>query len=125
MEERFYLCEVCGNLAIMAIASGVTMECCGEKMTHLQANTSDGDMEKHIPVVTEREEGSMRIKVGSKPHPSTSEHHIKFICLQTDKEVIIRYLMFDEAPEACIRYTGKPVAVYSYCNIHGLWKTTL
>ena len=31
-----------------------------------------------------------------------------------------------EAPEAVFHTAGvKPVAVYAYCNLHGLWKTEL
>lgn len=123
MEERFYLCEVCNNLAILAIASGVTLECCGEPMTKLQANEKEEGHEKHLPVCCDISCHKMVIKVGSQPHPYTTDHHIVFICLETDKEMVIRYLEHDEVPEATIRFEGKPVAVYAYCNVHGLWKT--
>lgn len=125
MEERFYLCEVCGNLAIMAIASGITMECCGEKMTKLEANVSDAGHEKHVPIVVSVDCHSMKVRVGSNEHPMTEEHHIKFICLHTTKECIIRHLQIDEKPEACIRFSGTPIAVYAYCNKHGLWKANI
>ena len=81
-------------------------------------------MEKHLPVVECQKDGSVKVKVGSKQHPMTPEHHISFICLETEHGAQVKYLMPDEAPEAVFQ-TGrdKPVAVYAYCNIHGLWKT--
>lgn len=122
MEERFYLCNTCGNVLIAAIASGVVPYCCGNKMTLLKPNTTDGNQEKHVPVVKLISENKLKVKIGSKPHPMDAEHNIRFVCLQTTDEFIVRYLKVNEAPEACIRFTGKPVAVYAYCNIHGLWR---
>lgn len=122
MEERFYLCNTCGNLMIAAIASGVVPYCCGEKMTLLKPNTSDGNTEKHVPVVSIKSDHTLSVKVGSKAHPMTAEHNIRFICLVTDIEVVIRYLNENDPPEACIQFNGKPKAVYAYCNIHGLWR---
>lgn len=122
MEERFYFCNSCGNLLIAAIASGVIPYCCGEEMEMLTANTSDGNLEKHLPVVTFKSEHALNVNVGSEPHPMTPQHNIRFICLETSTEVIVRYLQDNDPPEACIRFSGKPIAVYAYCNIHGLWR---
>lgn len=122
MEERFYFCNTCGNLLLAAIASGVVPHCCGEKMTLLKPNTSDGNQEKHVPVVSYNSAHSLKVKVGSKPHPMASEHNIRFICVETSVGIIVRYLEVDDSPEVCIRFDGKPVAVYAYCNIHGLWR---
>lgn len=123
MEERFYFCNSCGNLMIAAIASGVIPYCCGEEMTLLQPNTTDGNMEKHLPVVTYASDRSMRVKVGEKLHPMTAEHNIRFVCLETTECFIVRYLNVDDPPEVNIRFDGKPIAIYAYCNIHGLWRS--
>lgn len=125
MEERFYLCETCNNLAVLAIASGVTMECCGDPMTKLQANCEEVGHEKHLPVCCDISCHKMTVKVGSELHPSTEEHHIVFICLETDREIVIHYLDHKESPEAVIRFDGNPTALYAYCNVHGLWKTEI
>jgi superoxide reductase len=49
------------------------------------------------------------------------EHHIAFIYVETQRGGI-RVDLKDE-PVAVV-YVGndKPVAVYEYCNLHGLWK---
>ena len=52
------------------------------------------------------------------------EHHISFIYVETE-DGGIRVDLKDK-PEAVICTCGsKPVAVYEYCNLHGLWKTEL
>lgn len=122
MEERFYFCESCGNFMIAAIASGVIPYCCGSEMTLLKPNTTDGNKEKHVPVVTYTSNHSLKVCIGSEPHPMTKEHNIRFVCLETSVGGIIRYLKEDDPPEVCIRFNGKPIAVYAYCNLHGLWR---
>lgn len=122
MEVKFFYCETCGNLMIVAVDSGVTPDCCGDEMKILKPNTSDGREEKHVPVVTYVSSHKLKINIGSEPHPMTPQHNISFVCLETSVGGIIRYLDADDPPEVCIRFNGKPIAVYAYCNIHGLWR---
>ena len=51
-ENRFYICEHCGNLIGMINDAGVPMMCCGQKMSELKPGTVEASAEKHIPVVT-------------------------------------------------------------------------
>lgn len=125
MEERFYFCESCGNLLITALSSGIIPYCCNERMTLLEPNTSDGNGEKHLPVVRLLSDHTMRVTVGEQPHPMTATHNIRFICVITSTGGVVRYLNEGDAPEACIRYDGKPKSVYAYCNQHGLWRVDL
>lgn len=125
MEERFYYCDSCGNLLIAAIASGVVPYCCGSEMTLLKPNVTDGNKEKHVPVVSCISCDSLVVKVGSEPHPMTPEHNIRFVCLQTSTGFIIRYLDESDSPEVQFRFNGKPIALYAYCNLHGLWRATI
>ena len=50
-ENRFYVCEHCGNLVNAVHDCGVPMMCCGQEMTELVANTVEASREKHLPVV--------------------------------------------------------------------------
>ena len=62
--------------------------------------------------------------VGSVAHPMLEAHHIEFIYVETETGGI-RVDLTDQ-PEAVIALgDAKPVAVYEYCNLHGLWKTEL
>lgn len=107
---------------IAAIASGVIPHCCGDEMTLLKANTTDGAKEKHVPVVKYTSNHSIKVSIGSEPHPMTAQHSIRLICLETSIGGVIRYLKEGETPEVCIHFDGKPIAVYAYCNLHGLWR---
>lgn len=122
MEEKFFLCETCGNLMIAAIASGVVPYCCGDEMTQLKVNTVDGSKEKHLPVVAYVSKHCMKVSIGAEPHPMTPKHNIRFVCLETTTGFIVRYLDEADRPEVHVCFTGKPIAVYAYCNIHGLWR---
>ncbi len=124
MATKFYKCRHCGNVAVKFVDSGVKMVCCGEQMMELIPNTVDASNEKHVPVVEWLDEFTMKVKVGSEPHPMIPEHHICFVYVET-KDGGIRVDLKDK-PETVIHLTDEnPVAVYEYCNLHGLWKTEL
>ena len=50
-DHKFFLCAHCGNLVGMIHSTGVPIICCGEPMKQLEANTSEGAGEKHLPVI--------------------------------------------------------------------------
>lgn len=124
MATKFFKCKHCGNVIVKTVDSGVPVVCCGEKMEELVANTVDASQEKHVPVVTKVDECTIKVEVGSVAHPMAPEHHISFIYVETENGGILANLK--DKPEAtfCI-CNDKPVAVYEYCNLHGLWKTEL
>mgnify|MGYP003301768150 FL=1 len=90
-------------------------------MEELVPNTIDASQEKHVPVVTALESGKLRIEVGSVLHPMSTEHHIAFIYVEAENGGILVNLKDEPVAEVC---TGgaRPIAVYEYCNLHGLWK---
>ena len=121
---KFYKCRHCGNVVVMLNDSGVNPVCCGEKMEELVANTVDAAFEKHLPVV-KVEGNNMHVEVGSILHPMTEAHLIEFIAVETEHGFQVRKLTKDDQPMADFSLTEKPVAVYEYCNLHGLWKKEL
>lgn len=124
MATKFFKCRHCGNVVEKVVDSGIPVVCCGEKMEELIPNTVEASGEKHIPVVTHIGENTIKVEVGSVPHPMPPEHHISFIYVETE-DGGIRVNLKDK-PEAIIcTCTSKPIAVYEYCNLHGLWKTEL
>lgn len=125
MDLKFYLCNHCKNLIAMVHNAGVPVMCCGEKMQELIPNTEDAANEKHLPVA-ELHDGKLTVKVGSVAHPMTEAHYIQWICLQTENGFQMKELLPTSAPEAqFILGDEQPVAVFAYCNLHGLWKTEL
>ena len=122
---KFYVCPHCGNQVEMVLDAGVSPVCCGQNMMELHPNTVEASGEKHIPVVTV-EQDAVEVRVGSVEHPMTQEHLIQWVCLQTETGVQRKWLEPGQAPVVRFRLTGeKPVAVYAWCNLHGLWKQEL
>lgn len=123
MQVKFYKCMHCGNIAMKVYDSGVDLVCCGEPMVELIPDTQDAALEKHVPDVT-IDGNHIHVNIGSIDHPMIPEHYIHFICLVKDNGYEIHPLQPDAAPSTDF-YLGegeKAVAVYEYCNLHGLWK---
>ncbi len=124
MAVKFYKCAHCGNVVEKLVDSGVPLVCCGKPMTQLEANTVDASVEKHVPHVTRPADGILRVEVGSVHHPMTPEHHISFIYVETAVGGMRADLKDTPVAEFCCCNVA-PVAVYEYCNLHGLWKKEL
>ena len=48
---KFYICKHCGNIIAYVRSSGVPVVCCGEPMQEIIPGTTDGALEKHVPVI--------------------------------------------------------------------------
>lgn len=124
-DNRFYICERCGNIVGMIHDSGVNPVCCAQKMTKLVAGTVEASREKHIPVV-QLNGNTVRVIIGSVEHPMVEEHSILWVYLETDKGGQRKTLKVGEPPVVEFALgEEKPVAVYAYCNLHGLWKSEI
>ena len=129
--QKFFICNHCGNMTGLIKDKGVPMVCCGEKMAPLVPNTVEASTEKHLPVFS-TEKGTctcgcdctnVSVQVGSVTHPMEQAHNIAFIYIETERGGQRKCLNAGEEPKAvfCV-VNDKPVAVYAYCNLHGLWK---
>lgn len=122
---KFYICKHCGNIVTKLNDSGVPLVCCGERMQELVPNTVEASGEKHVPVA-EVQGDTVVVNVGAVDHPMAEEHHIEWIVLQTGSGFQVRRLNPGSAPHATFLLGDeKPLAVWAYCNLHGLWMTTL
>lgn len=123
MEFILYRCEICGKIIAVIRNSPAPTICCGQKMTLLEAGTTDASVEKHVPVVDVKDD-IVFVKVGEEVHPMNPNHYIQWILLETEDGIQIKNLQADEKPSTCfvIRIGEKVKVVYAYCNIHGLWK---
>ena len=123
MTTRFYICRKCGNLVGMLHNSGVPLVCCGQKMEALMPNTTEASGEKHLPVVTTTDH-TITVDVGSTPHPMNDDHLIEWIYVQTEHGGQRKGFQPGDAPHASFCLSDdKAIAVYAYCNLHGLWMT--
>ncbi|MDO4377792.1 MAG: desulfoferrodoxin family protein [Erysipelotrichia bacterium] len=119
---KIYRCSICGNIIVKLSDSGVTPTCCGEEMVLLKANTTDGALEKHVPQV-KLNENHVEVQIGEVIHPMIETHYIEWVLLETDKGFQVKYLKPQQEPRCCFELGDeKLLAVYEYCNLHGLWK---
>ena len=120
---KFYICEHCGNIIGKIHDAGVPVMCCGQKMTQLEPGTVEASLEKHIPVVTV-EGNFVKVAIGSVEHPMTEAHYIPWVYVETTTGGHRKNLAPGSAPAVTFALTEdeKAVAVYAYCNLHGLWK---
>ncbi|MCL2029376.1 MAG: desulfoferrodoxin [Deltaproteobacteria bacterium] len=124
-KQKFFICKVCGNFVGIIDGKGVPLVCCGEKMSELAPNTVEASVEKHLPAVTVSGD-SINVQVGSVPHPMENEHYIAFVYVETERGGQRKGLKTGEEPKLTFSFAGdKPVAVYAYCNLHGMWKTDI
>ena len=122
---KFYICPYCGNIVEMIHDAGVKLMCCGQKMEELVAGAVEASQEKHIPAV-DMEGGIVNVKVGAVEHPMADNHWIEWVQVVTDKGVQRKHLNPGDAPKVKFLLSNeKPLAVYAYCNLHGLWKVEL
>jgi len=92
--------------------------------------------EKHVPVIELIDGGvAVKITVGKEvSHPNTVEHHIKWIALFGVKNgVAVHIGTFDLSPTygvptvvASVDLEGlSELIAVEYCNLHGLWESSL
>jgi len=94
-------------------------------MTVFVPNTVEASVEKHLPVV-EKTAGGINVKVGRVLHPMEKEHYIGFVFVKTEHGGQRKNFSAGDSPEAEFTFSDdKPMEVYAYCNLHGLWKTEL
>ena len=119
---KFYICEHCKNIIIKTVDSGVPVVCCGQPMKELVPGATDGAHEKHVPFVT-IDGNVVKVQVGEVEHPMMEAHYIQFIALETKSGCQIKKLTPSDKPiaEFVLAAGEEAVAVYEYCNLHGLW----
>ena len=119
---KFYICETCRNIITKIVDSKVPVVCCGKPMKELIPGAVDGALEKHVPAVT-IEGNTVKVQIGEVIHPMLAEHYIQFIALETKNGVKIKNLKAGDEPKAefILADGDEAVAVYEYCNLHGLW----
>ncbi|MCL2664501.1 MAG: desulfoferrodoxin [Defluviitaleaceae bacterium] len=144
-KQKFFLCKVCGNMIGRLNDKGSGISCCGEPMSEIIANTAEASTEKHLPVIDCEEcccgdddcgcedeacscggGGCIRlcVSVGAAPHPMDESHRIMFVYVETERGGQRKCLCASETPKTCFCLNNdKPIAVYAYCNLHGLWRT--
>ena len=122
---ELYKCDICGNLVEVVIEGQGELVCCNEPMKLLHAGSKDeAGKEKHIPVFKNTDNGSVKIYIGSEPHPMIKEHYIVFIeaILEDGNRITRQYLYPEEKAEMLTDECNTKITAREFCNIHGLWE---
>ena len=122
MKEKvnYFKCPICGNIIEITNGDINRVNCCNKELEQLVANTTDGALEKHVPVY-DIVYNEIIIKVGETIHPMEEKHYIMWISLVTDDMIIRKNLKPGDEPIVKLPYI-KGAIIYEYCNLHGLWK---
>ena len=122
---KFFRCSECGNMIGFIEDKGIDLICCGQPMKIIEPNVTEASTEKHLPVA-EIDQDRIVVKVGSVEHPMLDEHYIQWIAVMSANRVQRVRLEPHMKPEATFYVLEKgDVEIYEYCNLHGLWKTTI
>ena len=123
MEIKYLICKKCGQIVSVVKDTGVPIICCGQPMEEIVAGEVDAAKEKHVPVY-ENSDNMLRVNVGLEDHPMTEEHYIQWVAVQTKLGYQRKNLNPGDVPHAVFSLVegDEVVAVYAYCNLHGLWK---
>ena len=145
--DQVYRCNVCGNIVEIVHAGAGELSCCNQPMEEMELKSEDQCMEKHVPIVKVAD-GKVNVNVGEVVHPMEEGHHIEWIevyFLPEGEKVPQTIGRFEfsahgagaQGPNTSSIYTqpdivstlktGKPgtVLATSYCNIHGLWSSSV
>ena len=121
---KFYKCKHCGKIIAVVNERNVPTICCGEPMSEMVPNTSDGAFEKHIPVY-EVKDNIVTVTVGEVIHPMMENHYIEWIAIETNFGNQRKVLKPGEEPKAkfALLEGEKVIRVVEHCNLHGLYAT--
>ncbi len=128
--KEIYKCEVCGNITEVLHAGFGELVCCNQPMINTIAKKNEEGVEKHLPVIESLPpqdcsvSDGFLVKVGETEHPSTEEHYIEWIEINTtDGKSGKKFLKAGDQPEVKFYTRKNIISVRAYCNIHGLWET--
>lgn len=118
---EIYKCPHCGNIVEIFEAGSCIPACCGGPMKLMKEGSTDGALEKHVPVIT-KIEGGYKVVVGSVNHPMEEKHYIQWIELIAGNQSLTCFLKPGDKPEAIFKTDAEKVTAREFCNLHGQWK---
>ena len=121
---KIYECLNCGNMFEVIQDAAIVPNCCSKYMNIVESNSNEtASLEKHIPEYT-RKNNLITVNVGETLHPSTEDHYIEWVMLETNLGRYRKYLKPGEIPVITFLLSEDDedvINIYAYCNIHGLW----
>lgn len=123
--SELYRCPRCGLQLEVTVVGNENVPaplCCGTAMNKQQMNSSDGAVEKHVPVVEVCQDGIL-VKVGSAAHPMSADHFIEWIEVINGSYSNRYFLKPGDQPQAAFYVALSPkLIIRASCNKHGIWQ---
>ncbi len=120
---KFYKCDDCEDLILHLFNYNEDATDCSEGRMEMKVGTIDASLEKHVPFV-EREGDILKVSIGEVEHPMVDDHWIDFIIAEREDGFELKRLKPGDKPYAEFNAEGV-IAIYEFCNLHGVWKTEL
>ena len=76
MEQRFFICEVCGNMVAMVKDMGIPIVCCDQDMTELIPGTTDDPLRSTSPFTRLREISLLSMLICRSSYDSRALHRM-------------------------------------------------
>ena len=119
--REIYKCDICGNIVEVLHTGYGELVCCGQPMNLFNEKKEDQGLEKHVPVLEEKE-NKVIVKVGENPHPMDEKHFIEWIEIIFKSGKYCRFFLKPgDKPEVQVLSEEKIIKACEYCNVHGLW----
>ena len=123
--NQLYKCEICGNIVVVTHSGDGALVCCNQPMNLLVEKSTEEGQEKHLPII-EKNDNKLTVKIGSVPHPMETEHYIEWVEVLSGKKIYRKVFSPGDQPEAQFNLkTNEAIEIRAFCNVHGLWKTTM
>jgi len=95
-----------------------------ERAHHFGEEFTGGEaQEKHVPVI-EADGDSVKVKIGSVPHPMLEAHYITNVILYKDGNVL-KKISLKPGNEPVVIFPGvkfeQSMEAVEHCNLHGYW----
>lgn len=119
MEFIIKKCKKCGALIKVledCNCPSCGIQCCGEVMEAVKANSVEASSEKHIPTY-EVDNENMLVTVN---HVMEEEHYIEWIAIVGKNYEKIEYFKPGDEPKMDCKYIPG-AKIYAWCNKHLLW----
>lgn len=119
----FYCSKECGTIVHMIEDGGLPLYCNEKEMIRLVPSMVEGAKEKHLPVVTVKE-NCVEVNVGSDMHPMNEDHYITFVHVETNQGCMLQFIKDASEPKVCFALHEDQIVkkVQAYCNLHGMWQ---
>lgn len=115
-EQKFYRCEICGNLVGLIESADLPLYCCGEEMTCLEGEKPS------FEIKSENKDGILKVTFGG---DNGSTPTLDWAYLQTTKGGQRKALDGGNVAEFALTKDENPKEIFAYSTVFGLIRSQI